>query len=85
MSLRLLGFCSKAKGTLGTHLCLHLEFTAQEMFLGRKLPLRDDFDVIFSPFKLQVSKGNCLKALGVFRALLALEKGVYGPRAYPWP
>ena len=30
-------FCSKAKGTLGTHLCLHLEFTAQEMFLGRKL------------------------------------------------
>ena len=63
-------------------MCLHLEFTAQVMFLGRKLPLRDGFDVLYSLFKLQVSKGNSLKALGVFGVHLAFEKGVYGPRAY---
>ena len=51
------------------------------MFLGRKLPFRDDFDVVYSPFKSYVFKGNCLKALEVFRALIALQKGVYGPRA----
>ena len=50
------------------------------MFLGRKLPFRDDSYVAKSPFKSYVLKGNCLKALGVFRALIALEKGVYGPR-----
>ena len=61
-------------------MCLHLEFTAQVMFLGRKLPLRDGFDVFYSPFKSYVFKGNYLKALGVFVVHFTLGKGVYGPR-----
>ena len=67
-------------GTRGTHLCHYLEFTAQDMFLGRKLLLRSDYDVFYSPFKSHVFKVNCLKAYGVFGMLFTLEKGVYGPR-----
>ena len=59
----------KAKGDFRHTLVPLLGVYGPRAFLGRKLPFRDDFDVIYSPFKLQVIEGYCLKVLGVFRAL----------------